>query len=355
MFAIYVEKEFLQNLFIIHNSDNEVIADFIEFIGCCNGLTIHTDVESIDDLLPLIKDNPFWKELTRNISDIVFNEQLFHQTPNPEVISKIPPFSLFLIEQSDLASTFLKHGYLCISSSEIGVKWKSFTKEATISLNVSSNSSIPLQYKLSCFEQLEQFQHPFHSLIIVDKYLFNDHKDSNYETNLLSILDSLVGSNSSLNQSLFFFIDSKDGLLPSMCKIGVEVEERFKLSKSKVDSHLAKYKKNGSLIKLSICSILKSLFQDDPIHDRRLYTNYFLISSEAGFNIFKKDRRTNKLNPNTNTLVHFNFVFRPETMYRVKSDLQDLANYIQRLKKTTTYEMSYIPSKPSLPKILSFD
>lgn len=131
------------------------------------------------------------------------------------------------------------------------------------------------------------------SMILIDNYIFTNPDTTNQKDNLLKILDILLPQ--SLNADITFHISIFTYDIDWNIKWQVESDEKID-KMSKTDKFFQMLAKSIECLRPNLCFLL-CVFkcQLNEFHDRILVTNNFYISSGGGFNLIRKNGKSDKM------------------------------------------------------------
>lgn len=131
------------------------------------------------------------------------------------------------------------------------------------------------------------------SMILIDNYIFSHSNTIDQKDNLLKILDILLPQ--SLNADITFHISIFTSDIDWDIKWQVESDEKID-KMSKIDKFYQMLAKSIERLRPNLCFLL-CVFkcQLNEFHDRILVTNNFYISSGGGFDLIRKDGKSDKM------------------------------------------------------------
>lgn len=131
------------------------------------------------------------------------------------------------------------------------------------------------------------------SMILIDNYIFSHSNTIDQKDNLLKILDILLPQ--SLNADITFHISIFTSDIDWDIKWQVESDEKID-KMSKIDKFYQMLAKSIERLRPNLCFLL-CVFKCklNEFHDRILVTNNFYISSGGGFDLIRKDGKSDKM------------------------------------------------------------
>jgi len=332
---IYLDKNFVRNYFTIQEDNKGVFSHFRKVV-----LQQYESYELVTNYASL-------EEIGTQKEDLLFFEMLFEGIPNIEFTpfnvdydfvwraSNEGGFILFLTEQTtEEEEKWSKlRGYEFISHNTIIHKWAKYSNYESLEWSLLNPNSLDPELCFKDYSQLSFLKKfPLNSIVIVDNFILGSKRK--IKENLLSILDSLLIN--TIGKKISIIIVSKDrnilsGEIPS-------VQDKLKEAHAYIETSVQS-KFPGLQIDLGIIKYNKSFGID--IHDRRIYTNYMVISATAGFEVYRNNKRVYN-----DSDIKSESVFK---RFRRKTSIVQLANIVAFFKKAQNYPDYYYPNNISSP------
>lgn len=330
---LIIDRNFLDNFFLIYDDNDIYHEDLKLFFKKLQNCKIVTNYNSLEEFIDEAeKSNPLLHLfIETNVPEIEFRKQLADQVEKEEFYEKDSPIKLLFMESENSTMAY-NFGFTSISTSDISEKWQSFYKGRNEEFNVlktSKDRGLKRHERFEKWEDLKNFEHPIHSIVIADRYLLVDKENQRIENNLFPLLKNLIGENA---------VHSHIDLMVITHELRQSLIETYKT----VDSFL-----KGEL---KLKSYHFSLVVNPPDkkfeHFRRIYTNYFSITSENSLNIFKDNGSYHDRNNN----IAFKFHFNDKNFRFTSKEINDIDNWLGKIKNrpkigSDTEKIYYYPDK----------
>lgn len=291
-YEIVFEKEFLTDFFFYleepeeNDDDEDTKRDFWRFLrhGKEN-VYYKSDFESEDEFYEAYRSNPIIRKVFNGPGQrLHFNEGFFSSSLNmDERIQGGLPVKFFLLkeenpEQINLAQSY---GFLALHPRGISPSWTIFSdvhqrKEFTITQQTEENDPNTI---FDGWHRIAEFEHPIHSILLFDPYLFSEP----IEKNLKPLLKNLLTRVTKNSQLEIFILTQKESLPYNENSLSATI-------KSFLRTEIAL---NNLMIRVIPFGKYDGRFQQankgEKMIDRWLITNYFIIDAGHGFNIFTQE------------------------------------------------------------------
>jgi hypothetical protein len=328
MLELIIDKNFLENFFILTN-DSDYHRDVEKFLKKVKNFTLITNYTSIEEMQSdvLRDENYLLEELISRVPTLKFIPELSQEIQQEAYYKDSSAFKLFFVENLDeVACTELsqKYGFSYLNTSNLQENWEAFYSEREdraqpITQDILSNP------RFDTWEKVKYFQHPVHSILIFDLYLFcNDPRVGLIEDNLLVLFKSLLYDTSLMKPLEVTIITDDRQIKPE----NVQIENRMKVITKELKLF---FKENFSNLKVEI-TIIK---YDKRRHtegveverDRGIYTNNFFIRPNHGINILDEQQKIYARSD-----IQFYWLFRPMEYNLSVSGLRNFKKYIEDLE-----------------------
>jgi hypothetical protein len=335
---VFIDKNFVRNYWNADCNKN-INDDFVfNFLRLLNNCKIITNYSSLDEIVENDEDYFLFDELFEGIPKMEFKPKLSSLELYKEY-SKSGGYKLFFIEFDLEIQESLERelGYRFISSRSLGAKWGLFLKFKDIKQSTSNNGA-------NVFKSWDDLsfinRFPTNTILIVDKYILQDGSNNTIKDNIIPLLEKIipVDHEGELNITILTekILEGERSKINDVSKRAVKVHR-------KLNSHFADYKN----INFSIVNNHKTFYpkQLDNIHDRYIYTNYYTIECQQGFNLFKGKKRKN-----VNSRVDIYFNFQHFHMENLKAHLETLKEYLDKMNRIEVWkEFKHYPNKLYCP------
>lgn len=332
MYTLYIDKGFAEGYFALGNS--EILQHFDKnILSQVNKLSIVTNCTE-DDLISNENISLLFEKLKDSVYDINYIECDFDynyiwNTSNHGGIV------LYLTEAEfkEQENIIIKKGVEILSLKNIEKKWaaykKYFIQEWVIDINSNESNNASFSGH-SDFSFLKSF--PMNSIVIQDHYILQSYQmiKSILFQILLSFLPNTIGKRLSL------FIISQKILFKEKGKLG-PIQKRISDVKSYINNFFSD-KFPGLIVEINI--VYYEGGHNVHLHDRRIYLNYFTISSTAGFEFVGS---SSQIESDTEIRIECNF--RP---FRKDAILKQFSR-IKKYCKKTDHLQGYNTDKLSSP------
>lgn len=324
---LIIDKLFLYNLFFITETNDETLQDFLTYLKRVKYFKLKINYKSLEEAE--VESNPIFEYLINEyVPTIYYDTELTNKLKDKDFYENGQSFKLFFIEKSnkECAELSEKFGYEYINSNSVVNKWKLYRNDS--SLKVTKNSDYPLELKLKDWNKLEFFKHPLNSIIVCDRYILVDKYRQKIDENLIVILEILL-SCKNVSENVDVMILSQEILSSNSSSL----KDKLVRVHSRIQSKLSKLKKKINLNIILFDSNFENYGSYEKIHDRRIYTNYFRMSSGPGFNLFHKNGNTVESFHETDFEVKF--IFKYQNYLKTKNELMNINQYLKNIRNRT--------------------
>lgn len=315
---IYLDKNFVNQFTAKSGSYNyDYFDDFKRFWASLRNYQIYTNYSEQELCEEFKRDNVFIKNITiKGRTPVVHYDCDLDSEWGSFIDSpERSPFKLFFLEQV-LSVEINKYGYENIQSAEFNKKWVLFySRRHDKEMLVSSDPDLPEAKKFDSLQKLIHFAHPFHSLIIFDLYVLCDKPNERIHNNLLPILETLIRNNPNTHEIDVLILTKLDNFNTEAKYHEIKNRLNKSFEADRINLTIVLYNKNTKPKKSQNLGI------------RRLYTNYFEITADKGFNFF-----TEKQQPGQLQEVKFHFIFSGDRSFFCKKFLKEFKDYIKKVE-----------------------
>ncbi|QDO95310.1 hypothetical protein FNB79_15470 [Formosa sediminum] len=319
---LYIEKAFLDDFYLTVdlkqlNQAQNCVMNFFKEYGNINAF-LDIKVNSLQELENLKSENYVFNYLINDkaykyvssVKDAFFIQDSTNQTV------------IFTQNSEPWFSDAEAKGALCFSIENY---------ESKISKLIQSIESINFDFdelpSWKCLEELKAF--PNNSMIICDNYLY-EKGGRKIKNNLIPILESVMLPNS---------------LYPFTLKIFTKEVLKKIYDKQKTIKQL---KKHNSFIQSKLTYLGRKIviqtsstaFKDYDLHARELVSNFYMVTSGRGFNVFPRENTGV-----SNEIIIANSIFNKLGYNRIYKRLKLYNEYQLKLKKIESINFIYHPEK----------
>lgn len=316
---VFLDKDFISNFWNISSSDKPIIDDFKDTIfKKAKNFCLKTNFSSFEEIRENEEYSVIMEMLFESIPELEFSDQLQKSDWLDNELNANGGYKLFLIEleQKECEAYTKRTGFEFICTGNLSSCWKKYlNKEIEKSLLNLGNDKDP--DVLNNWEDLSFVrQSPTNSIIVVDRYIFRNSNYQKIEENLYPLLEAIIP------------IDICGSL-----DILIIAEDISQLLFQRINRHFAKFQKK-IVIKFSFIKWAYDFMDNQSIHDRFIYTNYYTIYSGPGFNLFN-----NNVLKESNGLFFIRFSFTEKNMKNYPYHLMQLKNYVMECTREDNSEM----------------
>lgn len=283
---LYLEKEFIDELYCIDN-DNEFVIDFNdELIKKSRGYHLYTNLQERECEI-LMYEYPILREITSGVTGVSYDYQKEDFLSNSETMHKL------LLEKNNNENKQIGNQFECISANNLIEKWKRYSpKREFLEVPCDTDKNIPIEERFSKWSDLKRFcRHPLNEIIIYDKFILKDNYHASIKNNLLPMIEQFKKMSS---QSLKIkIITLPNQIMPNNDNLNLTT--KVKIIKDRIRERIKECK---------IDILVLNQDNEHIQHDRWIYTNLFLIFRGYGFNIYNGDRKINE-----SSEISFKFIF----------------------------------------------
>lgn len=305
-----LQKEIVDELFI----REEDFKSFINFIKKkFRNYILITNFINEDDFFEYSKENPLLEILIDKFDKIKFKTDLDKLIQDKSILKKLSKRTIILSDASDsICNDYLNnHGCLLFNLSLLG-NWKLYEDILELkSLKVTSDKNYPLNLKFTGFKDFTKYFQFCDTLIIFDKYIFEDKTDQKLSNNLYLLLEEILVGKTKMD--IMIISEFKEN----------EITEKY----NDLDKYLKQ--KNFSNYNINLIHHNKAFYprKIEKLHSRFILSNYTYIRSNDSFNFFKD-------NGEFNNLVDIDIMFNltTENSFSYLKDLNTTKIYVSKLK-----------------------
>lgn len=322
---IVISKAFVEKFYDYYKTDDVYWEDFEHFLkkSISPNTTLITDVPETE-WFSFGLSYKWFTQLQERLRKTIFVANLITRITEIDYYKKeASPFLLFCIDKdnNDCIKLEKKFGYMYLNLTHLHKSWEIFytQKEHEYHLKITKDENVPDMRRFDSWNKLTLFKHPISHVIIFDKYILGNKTNQKMEKNIFPLLEALFCSISQQKRTIFItiVIESENQTTLSNSQTQVMAFLKRKWSHIDFDVSLFAYRSD---VKVN---------NQEGLHDRRIYTNYFRISSGASFNYF-----SDKGNINEDTEIHVDFVFGKNNSFIMK-DLRDIKAYITKASENS--------------------
>lgn len=334
MVSLIVQNEFLEDLFLLSNNNNNEIDSFIKFIQHeLYGYRLICDFEKIEEYIKASEENPIWELIADKTSSISFNKNLKEDLKNSNFYNSIGEHNIVLTTNSknDVERLMTETGYAFFSIDNIDSEWPKFRScRNGLQFKITNDNIIPTDARLDCWSKLSKYSTPLNSIVIFDKFIMKDKSNQKMKDNLYPFLELLTKQNKTTKPIQITIISEFD----NDC-----IKEKHK--------GVIDYLKSKGIdnIALNIIKHHKAFYPADfeGLHSRFVLTNYFHYKCDDSFNFFKSN---GKINNDADLRINFNLVKKNQHFFQ--KEVKDLKYYISKIKNDQNcplpqYRLMYYP------------
>jgi hypothetical protein len=256
--------------------DGEVIDTWWHVINLIkkHSITVLLSDSSIINSYDLRKENPIFQYLVSQRQE--GHQNIEHYTPPLDysaISNNVIPFILSN-SRANIGFSGYKMGIQSFKAKSIINKWQPFTKPNVLNIEKSvdfmGTSDNPMMLK--SWSDIAIYKHQLNSIIIADNHILSE--ISLLENNLLSILGELLPEKDlDIPIHITIFTSDEDNS-------GNSKNSNFKLIEDKIRKYLT------TDLKLNLFKLSVFVKSSKKFHNRRIFTNYFIITSDNTFNYF---------------------------------------------------------------------
>lgn len=235
---------------------------------------VMVDLED-DEFEKKVEENPFLKALVKRENKYTFSLRSFFVDIEAQNLDEFP-HDIFILDKTKeyCAELMEKYGVLVMPNTDL-----SGIKHLTVRHRKDLRKNEPLQHEQkkgwqAFFAQSNPY--PVNSLILIDNYIFK--KIDSGIRNLVEIIRSVLPEDLDCTFEILIITDNRDG----------------RYTKEKIEKILNQIENKISGIKdypVSVGIVLSGRINDE-LHQRIILTNYHLIKTDKGFNVFDSKGRS---------------------------------------------------------------
>jgi hypothetical protein len=329
---IYLDKNFIRNYWGI-SGEKEVMDSFEKnFLRNLNKCTIICNYQSLEEVMAQEEDSVLFDLILETGSpEIIFLPDMTKEECLESNLTSGDAKLFFVeLEEQKIKQLEEEYGYRIISTGNLMEKWSEFIRYELIDKSFAEPPNPEEPDVFNGWEDLKFIKSfPSNSIVLVDKYLLSDKKNSRLKNNLIPLLHNLIPEK--FKGELSVVILSQE-LLKNERKLS-DLEKAKKIHQM-LNREFAKYK--HLTLKFVIVNHDKSFHdkQQPVLHDRYVYTNYFTIKSGSGFDLM--DDQKNRKVVDSEMRIEFNF--RKYNLKTFPARLEGLNKYLKKMTELDTYQ-----------------
>lgn len=309
--TLVLQKEILDDLFLREDEFQPFLNFLKKNFRNYNLIINHND--SVE-LQQHSEENPIIELLLDKILNITYLFDLANVLITDKIGNYCNQRTIILcnLDDVDCNSRLENSGLLYFNLNNLN-KWDFFNDIIySKSLKVSSDLSIPNEYKFVEWSNITKFLKFCNSVIIFDKYIFCDKSNQKIKDNLYLFLENLFQTNCNKIQITIISEFEKDDILKFH-----EQTSSYLISKGIIN------------FELNLVHHAKALYPRnfEGLHSRFILTNYLHILSNDSFNFFKQNGDFNNLAD-----VEIKFNLTTKNSYSFEKDLDSVKKYILKTK-----------------------
>lgn len=296
---LYIEKEFLEDFYIDFEGTKiqKVVKNIITNYGDKRVFVNY----NINEFEQLKTENEFFALISNTAVPIPVDD--IYESVKKSDFSQTLVFSK---NENQWFNEIKNRGALCFSFSNYEEK----IKDIIDSLHFKIDLSEPLG-GWGFFKQFKKIS--FNKIVITDGYVLSDKDNQKKDQNIIKILKELIIENDRHIEVSFFTEDLKP-----ISHQKKHIQEKAKKAIRNLNSVFGNYKNSFEIIN-------RALPLNIDLHDRNLATNFSLLDSGKGFNLFPYSISNSQLISET--------IFEKYTYKRLSNIFQLQKQYIDKLKK----------------------
>jgi hypothetical protein len=340
MLEIFLDKAFINHFFQSYIVDDEYFDDFYKyFVRNLRKFTVVSNYSDFDDLYANAAIHPLLELIIERSPKFEFYPNLLNKIDTIDLTISGSPFKLILTgEDNEFCNERRKrYGLEYLNPQNLSKRWKlHYSHRPDIYKKTTNDPEVPEDHRFDSWDKFKLFHHPLNAVIIIDFYLLKwfklDEFNTNLTINILPLLSNLlVEASDEVPIEITIVSEFKD--IPPL-----KQKERVLTSLSLISKEIKKLTSKQFSVNIIVHS--KSEYHADfqEFHDRLIITNYFYIESgagftvarKAGFNLFDKSGKINKIKKNTE--IKFRSILNIQNIFSTFFDLKNLDIYRKRLE-----------------------
>jgi len=319
---LYIEKEFLDNFYLDYSDDNsiheivkrlitrygnkKVFIDIDDFtaLDADKGIKLLEQLKYDNELFSLICDNDRLPIPVKSIKEHLFSKCNFTQT------------LVFTNEKQEWFIEAQKKGALCFSFNTYMQDIKTIVEKLHFKIDLSE--------KIQNWSFIGNYDYlNFNSIVITDNYILSNKTNQYIIDNLIPLLKNMVKEKVSKINIDIITLD----LNP------ISEEEKHKKEKAKKRHKLLNSRFAKANVKFKIFINIKD-FNKNDFHDRNILTNFSILDSGKGFNLFPFKKSNSQIISET--------IFEKFTYDRLNRIKEMQSEYLKNINNAkTSYFLSY--------------
>jgi hypothetical protein len=305
-----LQKEVVDDLFIREDE----FKSFIKFIKQnFRNYTLITNYNNEQEFIKHSLDNPILEIIIDKFDKIKYIRNLTSLLEDKSILNHTTQQSIVICNISDnICNDYLNNHGLLFFNLSLLKNWCLYDDILfSKSIKVTHDVNYPNSLKFSNFSDITKYLKYCNSLIIFDKFLFEDKTDQKIIKNLYPLLESVLKSNKKME--IMIISEFKD--------------EKITQYYDSLKVHLNS--KGFSNFKLSLIHHYKAFYPKkfEGLHSRFILSNYLHIRSNDSFNFFKDNGDFNHL-----VDIDIKLNLTTENSYSFKKDLEAVKVYVNKIK-----------------------
>lgn len=305
-----LQKEVVDDLFIREDE----FKSFIKFIKKnFRNYTLITNYNNEQEFIKHSLDNPILEIIIDKFDKIKYISNLTSLLEDKTILNYTSKQSIIICNISEIiCNDYLdNHGLLFFNLSSLK-NWHLYDEIMfSKSIKVTRDANYPNNLKFSNFIDITKYLKYCNSLVIFDKFLFEDKADQKVVNNLYPLIESVLKSNDKME--IMIISEFKD--------------EKITQYYESLKKHLIS--KGFSNFKLNLVHHYKAFYPKkfEGLHSRFILSNYVHIRSNDSFNFFKDNGDFNNL-----VDIDIKLNLTTENSYSYKKDLEAVKIYVSKIK-----------------------
>lgn len=311
---LYIEKEFLDNLYIEY-SDSYIQKIVKKIFSKYGNKRVYIDVEipDVETFNNLKMENEFFALLCSNDSSPIpiksFENHLFNKSNFNQTI-------VFTMKDKSWFDSASNKGALCFFYETYEDKLTDVIDKISFKIDLSDKFN-----NWDSFSTLKSIG--INNITITDNYILSDKSGQEIKDNLAKLLDAIICDDCIVDVKIL----TKE--LNPLSNETKHKKEKAKKIHTKLNRILA-------LKKIKISIILNNIMSDFVMHDRNIYSDFFIIDSGQGFNLLPHKA--------SNSQIISESIFDKYTYDRIGRLKSFQSEYLKKLDKLDTVKFKKFPT-----------
>jgi len=305
-----LQKEVVEDLFIREDE----FKSFLKFIKKkFRDYTLITNFIDEDEFFKYSKENPLLEILIDKFDQIKFKNDLSTLITNKTILKKLSKRTIVLSDVNDSICNDYLNNYGCLFFNlNLLSDWSLYEDIIkSKSLKVTGDKKYPINLRFTEFKDLTKYFQFCNTLIIFDKYIFEDKTDQRLKNNLYKLLEEILTDKTKMEITIISEFHEDE-----IIKHYDSLNEYLKLKKFNNYS-------------INLIHHTKAFYprKIEKLHSRFILSNYIHIRSNDSFNFFKDNGEFNNLGD-----IDIMFNLTTENSFSYLKDLNTTQIYISKLK-----------------------